>query len=482
MRAALFFAFLSVSPVAFGIARAAVATKECTSTPTSCTLNFGSTIASGNALAVFVAEYQQTQALLKLPTGVTTTAGGTFIQLPLVPSWSIPNSNSAQNFQGQWYYMCSTGGGGGTGITATFPSGGAAFVFMAAERVSGAASSGCLDEYRSNFTAGQGNGTLDSRYANTATQNASEILIGVGMSYPGVTFTAGNDGQGGSYSMGSSLNWIAIEDEVVSSINTYKATISQNVNTPWLAAFLSFSASSVTTPTQYYVQGAFTECGSSPTSCTATFQNAIGAGHIVEVAGLAYQGTTTNSMTSSSYTAEARQDSLFSGQNLSLNIFYTCSDVGGGTTASISYPSGAASFLMIAAVELQSLSTANCLDRSVFNNSITGAADAGTPDSGFACITRRANEVLLGINANFGGFISCATSSCVDGQGRTYAMVMGGPWLGFTEITEPSTNTYKAAVDRDIQSNWIQAMNAFSPSSVTGGGCSAAVRKASQIF
>src|SRR5438552_369045 len=135
---------------------------------------------------------------------------------------------------------------GGSTITVTFPSTSNRRAVTANE-FSGLAKTGTFDQ---SHTGNANSGTADSGFTATTTQ-AAELLFGaIGVAGAASdTFTAGNDGHGGTYTAltrvnsGGSIFYIAPEYEVVAAANTYKATAtitSQN----WAADIATYKADS----------------------------------------------------------------------------------------------------------------------------------------------------------------------------------------------------------------------------------------------
>src|SRR5205809_813734 len=135
---------------------------------------------------------------------------------------------------------------GGSTITVTFPSTSNRRAVTANE-FSGLAKTGTFDQ---SHTGNANSGTADSGFTATTTQ-AAELLFGaIGVAGAASdTFTAGNDGHGGTYTAltrvnsGGSIFYIAPEYEVVAAANTYKATAtitSQN----WAGDIATYKADS----------------------------------------------------------------------------------------------------------------------------------------------------------------------------------------------------------------------------------------------
>src|SRR5437870_7510378 len=203
-----------------------------------------------------------TSITITLAAGVSVAAGNSIIVSFVGPDLS--GTYSATDSAGNSYSVNASGARAGTvrtvvlsahnvnalasasTITVTFPSTSNRRAVTANE-FSGLAKTGTFDQ---SHTGNASSGTADSGFTATTTQ-AAELLFGaIGVAGAASdTFTAGNDGHGGTYTAltrvnsGGSVFYIAPEYEVVAAANTYKATAtitSQN----WAADIANYKADS----------------------------------------------------------------------------------------------------------------------------------------------------------------------------------------------------------------------------------------------
>lgn len=427
------------------------AAQLCTSLP--CTVTLGNSIGSGHLLVVGVGPYGSTLT----PTSLTDSAGSTFSSLPIVKS-------AGTNTLGmQFYYTCSSGSGGGSTVTANFAS--STYVLMAVEEVAGIASTNCYDATASNYTIASGSGVPTSGYGTTVQSN--EMLIGVGTRWAGGAWSPGDNGQSGNYSLRASDNWIAIEDQPITSANYYRATFG-SITDQWITQLGAFSTTSVPTPAQHYVQSAVQMCSGSPSSCTATFPSAIGANHLIVVGVTPYSGTANGTVTVSDSAASSYSNlPLINGGNtsgnFSLQTFYTCATgSSGGATVTASYPSAGAGYLFVVAEEVAGVATSSCLDRTAVASNTDSFS--GTASSGQSLTTQAANEILIGIGTQWdGGWGPPGTN----GQNFLFIPRASDSWIGIEDKSVTNTAAYQAAF-ASVHDSWITQFASFSGTSVSG--------------
>lgn len=149
------------------------------------------------------------------------------------------NANPFGGATTQMFYTCSSAASSSDTISITMASA-ANNIYMTVSEFSGVAASSCLDAAATGAIDG-GSGGTTAQSNSAATSNAADLLVGFATG-SGVTWTAGVNGQGGTYSLGATNGDVALEYINVSSTNTYSASFAISPPNYWNAHLAAFKA------------------------------------------------------------------------------------------------------------------------------------------------------------------------------------------------------------------------------------------------
>jgi hypothetical protein len=134
------------------------------------------------------------------------------------------------NFSSTIFYVCSAASATSANLTISW-TGSSGSSYAGAIEIWGAASSGCVGGHVQNKGA---SGTTYSISPSTLTPTSTNsLMVGLSSNFNGNPITAGNDGQGNSYTLrANSTNVVGIETLAETSVQAYLATMT-GPSTPW---------------------------------------------------------------------------------------------------------------------------------------------------------------------------------------------------------------------------------------------------------